>query len=67
MNEQLTIYCGRRHRIADGAPIAHRCRLLSPAFLEAERNDAWDEAVDTLEGMPVILHPGIPEADAATR
>ena len=68
MNTQQTLYCGQRHRLADGVPIGHRCRVLAPAFLEAERKDAYDEAVDALEGMPLVLHPGIPEdAEANAR
>jgi hypothetical protein len=63
MKDQLTIYCRRRHRIADGVPIAHSCRVLDPAFLEAERNDALGEAADVLDRMPVVLHPGVPVSE----
>jgi hypothetical protein len=60
MNEHETVYCGRRHRTSDGVPIAHRCRVLAPAFLRAEAEEAWDEAVDALVAMPLVLHPGVP-------
>lgn len=29
-------YCGHWHRIEDGVPLNHRCRILPPMYLRAE-------------------------------
>jgi hypothetical protein len=59
MSEQRTVYCGRPHRKADGVPIDHACRVLFPAFLEAERAEEYGRAAEVLEDMPLVLHAGI--------
>ncbi len=59
MIAQRTVYCGRRHRTSDGVPIEHPCRILLPEFLEAERREKYDLAVEVLEAMPIVLHPGV--------
>jgi hypothetical protein len=55
-----TIYCGATHRMSDGLPVAHACRVLDPAFLMAERERDIPRAVTLLERMPLQLHPGVP-------
>lgn len=55
-----TIYCGATHRMSDGLPVAHACRVLDPAFLLAERERDIPRAVTLLERMPLQLHPGVP-------
>jgi hypothetical protein len=62
MRAQETLYCGKRHRIADGVPVGHRCRVLPPRFLEAERHEEFGRAVDVLERAPVVLHAGVDDA-----
>lgn len=62
MNEQLTVYCGKPHRTADGVPVGHSCCILLPAFLEAERAEEYGRAADVLERMPIVFHPGIARA-----
>lgn len=57
--EQTTIYCGKRHRKADGLPVAHACRVLDPDFLEAERLEEYGRAARVLERMPLVLHDGV--------
>jgi hypothetical protein len=68
--DQRTIYCGKPHRVLDGAPIGHACRLLDPAYLQAEHDeDRWRAASILLE-MPLVLHEGVPAGlgvDAAAR
>lgn len=61
MNAQHTLYCGRRHRRADGIPIAHPCRVLAPEFLRAERCEEYGLAAAVLEEMALVLHAGIPD------
>lgn len=65
MVEQLTIYCGKPHRTSDGVPVEHACRVLLPAFLEAERTEDFGRAADVLEGMPLVLHRGVPHGQPA--
>ncbi len=60
-----TMYCDRLHRLDDGVPVDHRCRILDPAYLRAERDGEIDVAVDLLERMPLELHPGEAEARSA--
>jgi hypothetical protein len=59
MNGQRTLYCGNRHRTADGVPVAHSCRVLTPEYLAAERREEYGRAASLLESMPLILHPGV--------
>jgi hypothetical protein len=63
MVEQRTVYCGKVHRTADGVPVDHACRVLAPAFLEAERAEEYGRAADVLEEMPLVLHAGIAERE----
>ncbi len=55
---QQTAYCGRRHRLDDGAPLNHACRVLAPEFLCAERDGCYELAASLLERMALELHPG---------
>ena len=32
----LSSYCGKPHRIVDGLPLAHACRVLPPDAVQAE-------------------------------
>ena len=56
MPTYLTIYCGRHHRISDGFPVKHSCRVLDPEYLKAEQIKDYDRASALLEQMPLILH-----------
>ncbi|WP_242337744.1 MULTISPECIES: hypothetical protein [Anaeromyxobacter] len=58
MNDQRTIYCGKRHRRADGVPVGHSCRILAPEYLRAERLEEYGWAAALLERMPIVLHAG---------
>ncbi len=57
---QLTIYCGKPHRFADGAPVGHACRLLDPRYLMAECQEDYFRAASILQQMPLLLHCGVP-------
>lgn len=54
-----TIYCGKPHRLIDGAPVGHACRLLHPAYLAAERAEDYGRAASILCQMPLVLHEGV--------
>jgi hypothetical protein len=58
--DQRTIYCGKPHRVLDGAPIGHACRLLDPAYLKAEHEEDRWRAASILLDMPLVLHNGVP-------
>lgn len=32
-----TLYCNKPHRLSDGQPVGHRCRVLPPEILKAEQ------------------------------
>lgn len=55
-----TIYCGKPHRLSDGAPVGHACRVLEPRFLRAELDHEYACAAEILEAMPIVLHHGLP-------
>ena len=57
---QRTIYCGKPHRLVDGAPIGHSCRLLDPEFLTAEHDTDYLRAASILQNMRLVLHGGVP-------
>jgi hypothetical protein len=67
MRAQQTVYCGKCHRTSDGAPIAHPCRILDPAFLAAEREEEYGRAATILERMRLVLHQGVSDEDASCR
>ena len=47
-----TSYCNRGHRLSDGKPVQHECRIIPPAALEAERNDDFSLAQKILAETP---------------
>ncbi len=63
-----TIYCDDLHRLDNGLPIGHACRVLDPEYLVAERDQEYSQAASLLESMPLTLHWGIPgEGDGASK
>ena len=40
-----TTYCNRGHRISDGMPIGHECRVIPPAALKAEMDGDYEKAI----------------------
>jgi hypothetical protein len=61
-----TLYCNKYHRLHDGVPLNHRCRILDPAFLKAESTNDLDGMLDFWESSPkIVLHPGEASADVA--
>ena len=59
----LTMYCGKHHRLSDGAPVDHSCRVLDPEYLQAERHHHYERAVAILQRMPIDLHRGVRRQD----
>ncbi len=58
MKFQRTIYCGKMHRTYDGVPVDHACRILDPAYLQAERTEEYGRAAALLEAMKLVRHGG---------
>jgi hypothetical protein len=44
----LVPYCGRLHRIIDGLPVAHRCRILPAESITAAINGNFERAVSLM-------------------
>ena len=51
----LTIYCGREHRLADGVPVAHRCRVLPWAAVATEVSGDIEMMIAILAAEPLVL------------
>ena len=59
----LLPYCGKPHRISDGAPVAHRCRILPADAIEAALEGQFEKAIHTMARAaaagPLLTHAGI--------
>jgi hypothetical protein len=56
----LVPYCGKPHRLLDGAPLSHWCRALSAASLAAARVADFDRAIALLaKAAPLQEHSGV--------
>ncbi len=67
------VYCSFPHRLSDGVPVGHRCRVLPVAYLEAELKLAaltlkavaytalLEEIERALEESAIVLHDGAEE------
>jgi hypothetical protein len=63
MSTYLSMYCGRYHRLSDGVPVEHSCRVLHPEYLRVERSEGYDRAAPLLCSMPLDLHRGVPRQE----
>lgn len=54
-----TSYCNNGHRLEDGVPVDHECRVLPPKALEAERQEDIDTWMKVMERLPIKLHKGV--------
>ena len=77
MTTYLTSYCNKQHRLSDGKPVEHECRIIPPGALKAERSGDCAAAVEILERCPAcglvvpeghqicdscgFVFPGVPE------
>jgi len=58
----VTTFCNRPHRLSDGKPIKHECRVIPPAALEAERSGDTDKAIELMQASPVkYMRRGVAE------
>ena len=49
----VSSYCHCAHRMCDGKPIEHKCRIIPPRALLAERSGDFDEAQRIMSLTPV--------------
>lgn len=57
----VTLYCNKPHRLSDGQPVEHKCRVLPPEILEAERKGDIEKVVAFFENpTKLILSNGVP-------
>lgn len=45
-------YCNFWHRVRDGKPIEHECRIISPAALKAEMYGNYKLAIELMQSKP---------------
>jgi hypothetical protein len=45
-------YCNRGHRVSDGKPVEHECRIIPPDALQAEMSGDTALACDILRSTP---------------
>ena len=57
----VTTYCNRAHRMSDGKPIEHECRIIPPRALKLEREGDFSGAIQVLqlERKPRYMMRGI--------
>lgn len=50
----VSTYCNSPHRLTDGKPIEHECRIIPPAALKAEMEDDFHKAIQIMrEDRPI--------------
>ncbi len=58
----VTTYCNFAHRLADGKPIRHECRIIPPKALELERAGDTAGAIAVLQSAaPRMMRRGTKE------
>lgn len=57
-----TSYCNRGHRLKDGVPVGHECRIIPASALRAEREGKVAEALEILQNSRTIIHKGVRDA-----
>lgn len=58
----VTTYCNKAHRVKDGKPIAHECRIIPPKALQAEMAGDIDTAIEILQASPTrMMRRGVRE------
>lgn len=55
----VTTYCNFAHRLSDGKPIEHECRIIPPSALMAEMEGDYEEAMEILHHTPSREHRGV--------
>jgi hypothetical protein len=59
MRVYCTTYCNFGHRVSDGMPVGHECRILPPAALVAEVANDIPRAIEILNTAPTVYHRGV--------
>lgn len=54
-----TTFCNFGHRVFDGKPVAHECRIIPPEALRAEMDGDYDRAIEILQASPVRTMRGV--------
>lgn len=60
----VSTYCNFAHRLSDGKPIEHECRVIPPEALEAEMRDDFPEAQRILSHTPPAWQRGVKRREA---
>lgn len=55
----LSSYCNHGHRLSDGKPVNHECRIIPPKALELERDGEIEQAIEILDNTAWHNHTGI--------
>lgn len=66
METVVSNYCGKAHRLVDGEPVAHRCRVIPPEGLKAEVEGDIETYIKNLEIRPFVLSNGVPAEEKHT-
>lgn len=51
----VSTYCNFAHRLVDGKPIEHECRVLPVKALRAEINGDIEGAIEILRSIPAVM------------
>jgi len=58
----ITSYCNKPHRVVDGKPLKHECRVIPPTALRAEIRGEFGIAMDILaKDKPRYMRRGVNE------
>lgn len=56
----VSTYCNFAHRLRDGKPIQHECRIIPPDALKAEMKGEIRRAIEILQSTPrVMMRKGV--------
>lgn len=47
-------YCNMVHRVRDGKPVDHECRIIPPKALAAEIDGDIEKAIDIMQRTPAV-------------
>lgn len=57
----VTTYCNFPHRMRDGKPINHECRVIPLKVLRLETEDKISEAIEVMKRSPMRMCMGVKE------
>lgn len=59
VDHYCTTYCNKGHRLSDGKPVDHECRIIPPSALEAEMRGHYLAAIEIIQSTPFKTHRGV--------